>query len=74
MSEADVSSDHAERVLGHAIPGIRAIYDWFAFAAEKAEALNRLAALIKNIVKPPPDNVVALAQRKRRARSARSPT
>jgi integrase len=52
MGRAGVSSDVAERVLGHALPGVRKTYDRHLYAAEKREALERLAALIARIVHP----------------------
>jgi integrase len=52
MSRAGVPSDHAERVLGHVIGGIRATYDRHDFAAEKAAALRQLADLVTSIVAP----------------------
>jgi integrase len=58
MSRAGVSSDIAERVLGHVIPGVRGVYDRHAYEAEKREALDALAALVKRILEPPKDNVV----------------
>jgi integrase len=59
MSRAGVSSEHAERVMGHAIPGVEGIYDRHAYRDEKGEALARLATLVENIVEPR-DNVVAI--------------
>jgi integrase len=50
MSRAGISSDHAERVLGHAIAGVEGVYDRHAYRDEKAEALRKLAALIDRIV------------------------
>jgi integrase len=50
MSRAGVSSDIAERVVGHVIPGVRGVYDRHAYLAEKREALERLAALVGGIV------------------------
>ncbi|MFO1099274.1 MAG: tyrosine-type recombinase/integrase [Xanthobacteraceae bacterium] len=58
MSRAGVSSDHAERVLGHAISGVEGVYDRHPYLEEKAVALNKLAQLIELIVNPPEDNVV----------------
>jgi hypothetical protein len=52
MSRAGVLSEHAERVLGHAIGGVEGVYDRHAYADEKATALARLAALIASIVYP----------------------
>jgi integrase len=52
MSRAGVSSDHAERVLGHAIPGIRGTYDRHEYADEKRAALEKLDAQINRILRP----------------------
>jgi integrase len=60
MSRAGVLSEHAERVLGHAIEGVEGTYDRHDYEAEKAEALRKLAALVDRIVSPPAENVVAL--------------
>jgi integrase len=60
MSRAGVSPDHAERVLGHVIPGVRGVYDRHSFVEEKRDALTKLGALVARIVNPPADNVVAL--------------
>jgi integrase len=59
MSRAGISSDHAERCLGHVIGGVRGVYDRHEFHAEKKHAFEALAALIERIVNPK-DNVVAL--------------
>jgi integrase len=58
MSFAKVDADHAERVLGHAIPGVRGIYDRFEYFDEKRDALMRLAATVDSIVNPPPPGKV----------------
>jgi integrase len=60
MSRAGVQSEHAERVLGHAIGGVEGIYDRHSYDAEKAEALRKLAALIERIVTPPSANIVVM--------------
>jgi integrase len=49
MSRAGVQSEHAERVLGHAIGGVEGIYNRHAYDAEKAAALEKLAALVVQI-------------------------
>jgi integrase len=59
MSRAGVSSEIAERVLGHSIAGVEGIYNRHAYTEEKAEALSKLAALIEHILNPS-DNVVPL--------------
>ena len=60
MARAGVQSEIAERVLGHAIPGIEAVYNRHDYLSEKAAALQRLAALVERIVNPLSDNVVPL--------------
>jgi integrase len=67
MSRAGVSSDHAERVMGHAIGGVEGIYDRHSYADEKADALARLATLIEGIVNPRPANVTELRKQAKRA-------
>jgi hypothetical protein len=60
MSRAGVSSEVAERVLGHTIGGVEEIYNRHEYREEKAHALRSLAGLIEKIVNPPADNVVSL--------------
>jgi integrase len=60
MSRAGVSSEHAERVLGHAIEGVEGIYNRHSYDVEKADALRKLAVLVERIVAPPANNVIAL--------------
>ena len=50
MSRAGTSSDHAERCLGHIMPGIRATYDRHSFIPEMKIAYEQLASLIGSIV------------------------
>jgi integrase len=59
LSRAGVSSDIGERVLGHALAGVRATYDRHEYFDEKRDALARLAALIERILQPEA-NVVQL--------------
>ena len=56
MSRAGVLSEHAERVLGHAIDGVEGIYNRHEYFDEKAAALRRLAALIERMtsIRPAP--------------------
>lgn len=63
MSRAKVQTDIAERVLGHALPGIRKVYDKYEYLDEKRDALERLGALVETILNPPAGNVVALHSR-----------
>jgi hypothetical protein len=68
MSRAGVASDHAERVLGHAIPGIEGVYDRYAYDDEKARALKQLASLVGQILDPSKASVVRLDERRRKRR------
>jgi integrase len=52
MSRCGVSSDIAERTLGHALAGVRNVYDRHAYFDEKRDALERLAALVERIITP----------------------
>jgi integrase len=59
LSRCGVSSEIAERVMGHRLPGVRGVYDRHEYLAEKALALAKLAALVDGIVHPR-DTVVPL--------------
>jgi hypothetical protein len=48
MSRAGVRPDIAERVLGHVQGGVLGIYDRHQYRDEKADALKKLAALIRH--------------------------
>jgi integrase len=61
LSRAGIDADIAERCLGHAIGGVRAVYDRHQFEAEKRRAFEALAAQIERIVNPRL-NVVALTR------------
>jgi integrase len=63
LSRAGVSSDVAERCIGHALPGIRATYDRYRYIEEMAHAFERLAAQIETIVNPPEGEVVPMRRR-----------
>jgi len=66
MSRAGVLPDHAERVLGHKIVGVRGTYDRHEFLDEKRDALERLARLVASIVNSPVgDNVIELQRQAR---------
>ena len=59
MSRGGVPPDHAERAIGHAIGGIRGVYDRHEFYDEKRQALEVLAAQIDRILNPQ-SNVVPM--------------
>ena len=48
--------------MGHALPGIEAIYDRHSYREEKADALAKLAGLIALILDPPAENVVPMRE------------
>ena len=57
LSRAGVNSDVAEMILGHTLKGVRGVYDRHSYHAEKAHALEALAAQLLLIVNPPKGNV-----------------
>jgi integrase len=65
MSRAGVPSDHAEKCLGHVIPGVRGVYDRHEYHAEKKQAYEALAAIIGRIVSGTQAGVVQLRKGKR---------
>jgi hypothetical protein len=68
LSRAGVTPDIAERCLGHAIIGVRATYDRFAYLDQKRQAFEALAALIERIVRQPADADVVVAMPRAKAR------
>jgi integrase len=60
LSRAGVNADIAERCLGHAMPGVRGVYDRHKYLDEQRHAFEALSALIERITCPPEDNVVSL--------------
>jgi integrase len=60
MGDSGVRPDIAERVLGHAIPGVGGVYDRSEYLTQKSDALEMLAQRIQSIVDPTTDNVVPL--------------
>jgi integrase len=65
LSRAGINADVAERCLGHAIAGVRAVYDRHPFHAEMTHAFEQLAAQIERVVNPPEGDVVPLRPRAR---------
>jgi integrase len=51
MSQAGVNPDHAERALGHAIGGVREVYDRHQYRDEKRAAFEALAGKIEHILR-----------------------
>ena len=65
MSRAGVSSEHAERVMGHVVGGVEGVYDRHRYDQEKATALVKLAALVDGIINQR-DNVLTMTAKKKR--------
>jgi integrase len=65
MSRAGVPTDHAERCLGHVIPGVRGVYDRHEYHAEKQQAFEAMAGIIQRIVTGAQAGVVQLKRGKR---------
>ena len=61
LSRAGVSREHAERCLGHKLPGVEGVYNQYKYRPEMLFAYEKLAALIASIVDPQP-NVVAMVR------------
>src|SRR5262249_46722099 len=61
MSKAGVNPEHAERLMGHVIGGVEGTYDRYDYGPEKKIALERLAALLTQIISgKPSDKVVPI--------------
>jgi integrase len=54
------SPDHAERVIGHLIRGVRGTYDHHQYQDEKLEALKKLEMHLNGLIRPKSNKVVAL--------------
>jgi integrase len=60
LSRLKVAEEVREAILAHARPGIKQVYDHHQYLDEKREALELWAARLREIVTPPPRNVVKL--------------
>lgn len=65
LSALPIADNVRELVIGHAQPGLRAVYDQYAYLDEKRRALELWAARLNAIVNPPPANVVPMGKRRR---------
>jgi integrase len=54
MARGGISDPIAEKVMGHELQGILAIYNRHKYTDEKSAALDSLAKLIQSIIDPPP--------------------
>ena len=64
LSRAGIHPDLAERCLGHAIGGVRGVYDRHQYVDEMRHAFEALAALIARLVSGMPADVVPLSARR----------
>ena len=64
LSRANISADTAERVLGHAIPGIRGVYDLHDYLEQMKFAVEALASQIERIINPPEGAVIQMPLRR----------
>jgi hypothetical protein len=55
-----ISLEAREAVLAHVKPGIQRVYDVYEYFDEKREALTLWGGKLREIVEPPPNNVVPI--------------
>jgi integrase len=65
LSRAGVPVFEAELIIAHTQGGVHAVYDRHRYQKEKLDGLLGWEALLAEILEPPPDNVVNLAERAR---------
>jgi integrase len=70
FSELRIPTEISELIIGHGRRGLTRVYDMHAALAERREALELWAAKLRDIVTPPPANVLPIrASKERRARA-----
>ena len=62
LASLRISDLVAEMVIGHGRKGIQRVYDQHTYEAEMREALELWSARLRDIVTPPPENVVQFAK------------
>jgi integrase len=62
LSALPISGTVAELMIGHKQRGIRAVYDRYGYLDEQRAAFELWAARLRDIVEPPPENVVLLRE------------
>src|SRR5262249_1780271 len=60
LSKLKIAEEVREAILAHARPGIKGVYDRHQYLDEKREALTLWNSRLRDIMEPPPDNVVRL--------------
>jgi len=63
LASLRISDLVAEMIIGHGRKGIQRVYDQHSYEQEMREALELWAARLRDIVTPPPDNVVNLKRK-----------
>jgi len=65
LSKLGVSPDIGEMVLGHAIGGIRGVYDRYGFLPEKRAAIEKWGSHVMGLLSPPADGgkVITMVRR-----------
>lgn len=63
FSKLGISTDIAERILGHTMGGVRGVYDRHSYLPQMADALERWAVHLTGIVDPKPANVVPIKRK-----------
>jgi integrase len=61
LSALPVADLVRELVIAHTKPGLHKVYDQYAYLDEKRQCLELWAARLRDIVQPPPENVVNLS-------------
>jgi len=65
LASLRVADEVAEMIIGHGRKGIQRVYDLHQYEAEMREALELWAARLRDIVTPPPENVVSVKKKGR---------
>jgi len=65
LSALPVADNVRELTIGHAQPGLHQVYDQYAYLDEKRRALTLWAGRLRDIVSPPPPNVVSMSKGRR---------
>jgi integrase len=63
LSSLKIPSEVAERIIGHGARGLARVYNQHQFLDESREALELWAVRLRDIVEPPPENVVGFKAR-----------
>ncbi len=75
VSDLGIEAFVAERVIGHALPGLHGVYDQGSHRTQKRDALEKWEVVLRAIVAPEPepepvsDNVVAIKPARARVRA-----